>query len=79
MRAEPERRPGSGTATGGTGKTPGAAPRIVMVIKRTSSPVRRPKPQKVLVRGNERVTVGGEVKRAKKRQVSTKRRHQVVK
>ncbi|MFP3757981.1 RNA-binding protein, partial [Cupriavidus sp. SIMBA_020] len=33
-------------------------------------------PVKVLVRGNERVTAGGTVKRAKKRQASTKRPHQ---
>ncbi|AIV46484.1 YhbY family RNA-binding protein [Burkholderia pseudomallei] len=38
--------------------------------------VRRPKPQKVRVLGNERVTAGGNVKRAKKRQSSAKRQHQ---
>jgi putative YhbY family RNA-binding protein len=53
----------------------GAAPRVVKVVKQSpnASPVRRPKPQKVVVRGNERVTAGGNVKRAKKRQASTKR------
>ena len=58
----------------------GAAPRIVKVVKQSqSNTVRRPKPQKVLVRGNERVTAGGTVKRAKKRQASAKRQHQTVK
>jgi putative YhbY family RNA-binding protein len=58
----------------------GAAPRIVKVVKQSqSNTVRRPKPQKVLVRGNERVTAGGTVKRAKKRQTSAKRQHQTVK
>lgn len=53
----------------------GASPRVVKVVKVSpySSPVRRPKPQKVVVRGNERVTAGGNVKRAKKRQTSAKR------
>ena len=58
----------------------GAAPRVVKVVKQSqSNTVRRPKPQKVLVRGNERVTAGGTVKRAKKRQASAKRQHQTVK
>ncbi|WP_261546995.1 YhbY family RNA-binding protein [Burkholderia multivorans] len=53
----------------------GRAPRVVKVVKVSpnASPVRRPKPTKVVVRGNERVTAGGTVKRAKKRQTSTKR------
>jgi RNA-binding protein len=56
----------------------GRAPRVVKVVKVSpnSSPVRRPKPQKVVVKGNERVTAGGNVKRAKKRQTSAKRPHQ---
>ncbi|PCE27192.1 YhbY family RNA-binding protein [Burkholderia ubonensis] len=55
--------------------TKGRAPRTVKVVKVSpnASPVRRPKPVKVTVRGNERVTAGGTVKRAKKRQASTKR------
>ncbi|KAG0162728.1 hypothetical protein DFQ28_009134 [Apophysomyces sp. BC1034] len=52
-----------------------AAPRVVKVVK-PSSTVRRPKPQLVKVLGNERVTAGGNVKKAKKRQTSTKRQHQ---
>lgn len=56
----------------------GRAPRTVKVVKVSpnASPVRRPKPTKVVVRGNERVTAGGNVKRAKKRQASTKRPYQ---
>ena len=57
----------------------GAAPRVVKVVKTSDNPVRRPKPQKVVVRGNERVTAGGNVKRAKKRQTSAKRQHQTAK
>lgn len=56
----------------------GGAPRTVKVVKPSSS-VRRPKPVTVTVRGNERVTAGGNVKRAKKRQTSPKRHHQSVK
>lgn len=59
----PERTPGKGRA-----------PRIVTVVK--PSALRRPKPQKVVVRGNERVTAGGNVKRAKKRQSSVKKQLQ---
>jgi RNA-binding protein len=54
----------------------GAAPRVVKVVKPSENPMRRPKPQKVVVRGNERVTAGGNIKRAKKRQTSAKRQHQ---
>lgn len=58
----------------------GAAPRVVKVVKQQpDKPLRRPKPQKVLVRGNERVTAGGNIKRAKKRQTSAKRQHQTSK
>jgi len=66
-------------AAADTGKR-GAAPRVVKVVKLSQSDtVRRPKPQKVVVRGNERVTAGGTVKRAKKRQTSAKRQHQTAK
>jgi len=57
----------------------GGAPRIVKVVKPTTNSMRRGKPEKVLVRGNERVTAGGSVKRAKKRQTSVKRQHQTAK
>ncbi|PLZ03069.1 RNA-binding protein [Burkholderia sp. WAC0059] len=57
-------------------QTRGAAPRVVKVVKPSDNPMRRPKPERVLVRGNERVTAGGNVKRAKKRQTSAKRQRQ---
>jgi RNA-binding protein len=57
----------------------GRAPRVVTVIKPSEIPMRKPKPKKVVVRGNERVTAGGNIKRAKKRQTSAKRPHQSVK
>ena len=49
------------------------------VLKASDNPMRRPKPTKVVVRGNERLTAGGTVKRAKKRQTSAKRSHQSAK
>lgn len=57
----------------------GAAPRLVKVVKQPDDPKRRPKAQTVVVRGNERVTAGGTIKRAKKRQTSAKRQHQSTK
>ncbi|SDG61304.1 YhbY family RNA-binding protein [Paraburkholderia phenazinium] len=57
----------------------GRAPRVVTVVKPSEIPMRKPKPKKVVVRGNERVTQGGNIKRAKKRQTSAKRPHQSVK
>ncbi|CAD6547272.1 hypothetical protein LMG27952_04546 [Paraburkholderia hiiakae] len=54
----------------------GAAPRTVKVVKASDNPMRKPKSQKVTVKGNERVTQGGNIKRAKKRQTSSKRPHQ---
>jgi putative YhbY family RNA-binding protein len=65
----------------GEPSTKGAAPRIVKAVKitRDAPAVRKPKKQKLLVRGNERVTAGGNVKRAKKRQTSAKRQHQTSK
>jgi putative YhbY family RNA-binding protein len=63
----------------GPKRSGGAAPRLVKVVKPTENPMRRPKPQTVVVRGNERVTAGGTVKRAKKRQTSAKRQHQSAK
>ena len=54
----------------------GRAPRVVKVVKPTDVPLRKPRAKAVLVRGNERVTQGGNIKRAKKRQTSAKRSHQ---
>jgi putative YhbY family RNA-binding protein len=68
--------PSAGEAAAETSK--GRAPRVVKVVKitRDAPVVRKPKKQKLLVRGNERVTAGGNVKRAKKRLPSAKRHHQ---
>jgi RNA-binding protein len=54
----------------------GAAPRVVKVLKFSKSGNHRPQVKKMTVRGNERLTAGGTVKRAKKRpaQTSVKKR-----
>lgn len=54
----------------------GAAPRLVTIVKPTGNTRRRPMPTTVLVRGNERVTAGGNVRKAKKRPSSIKRQRQ---
>jgi putative YhbY family RNA-binding protein len=51
----------------------GSPPRRVKIIQRNSSPARRPRRKTVRVLGNERVTTGGLIKKAKKRQVSLKK------
>jgi putative YhbY family RNA-binding protein len=75
-----------GTVTRPSGDVPSAreagkrgAPRVVKVVKPSENPMRKPKAQKVTVKGNERVTQGGNIKRAKKRQTSSKRAHQNAK
>jgi RNA-binding protein len=50
------------------------APRTVMVKKYTRNPQKRPKPVATRVLGNERVAAGGQLKRAKARQASIKKR-----
>ncbi len=57
------RRPGSGTA-----------PRTVTVKKPSAAPNRRPTRKEVTVLGNERVTQGGNVKRARARPASQKKK-----
>lgn len=52
----------------------GAGPRIVRVIKAAKSQNHRPQVKKLRVLGNQRVTVGGILKRAKTRQGSVKKR-----
>ncbi|MDR5772128.1 YhbY family RNA-binding protein [Caballeronia sp. LP006] len=61
--------------------TKGRAPRIVKAVKitRDAPAVKKPRKQTLKVLGNERVTAGGNVKRAKKRQAGSKRQHQAVK
>jgi RNA-binding protein len=49
-------------------------PKVVMVKKFTRNPQRRPKPVATTVLGNERVAAGGQVKRAKPRQTSAKKK-----
>jgi putative YhbY family RNA-binding protein len=54
----------------------GAAPKVVKVLKFSKSGNHRPQVKKLTVRGNERLTAGGMVKRAKKRpaQASAKKK-----
>jgi RNA-binding protein len=49
----------------------GGAPRVVKVLKFSRSGNHRPQVKKLTVRGNERLTAGGLVKRAKKRPAQT--------
>jgi len=51
----------------------GAGPREVKILKFSKSGTRRPEIKKVKVMGNQRVTAGGLIKRAKKRLNSTKK------
>ena len=50
-----------------------AGPRTVKILKFSKSGNHRPQVKKLTVRGNERVTAGGMVKRAKKRTLSAKK------
>nr|WP_144828683.1 YhbY family RNA-binding protein [Cupriavidus gilardii] len=52
----------------------GAAPRTVTVRKAAATPGRRPTRKELTVLGNERVTAGGNVKRARTRQASQKKK-----
>jgi putative YhbY family RNA-binding protein len=47
--------------------------REVTIVKPSPSGTKRPTVSKVILKGNERVTAGGLIKRAKKRQASSKR------
>ncbi len=49
-------------------------PRVVKIVKFSKSPTHRPQVKKVRVFGNERVTAGGSIKRAKKRATSVKKK-----
>ncbi len=51
-----------------------APPRTVLARKPPSRPGQRPKAKKIQLLGNERLTPGGNVKRAKIRQASSKKR-----
>jgi RNA-binding protein len=47
--------------------------REVTIVKPSASGTKKPSVSKVMVKGNERVTQGGNIKRAKPRQASTKK------
>lgn len=53
--------------------TAGKGMREVTIVKASPSGTKRPSVTKVLLKGNERVTQGGNIKRAKARQKSTKK------
>jgi putative YhbY family RNA-binding protein len=57
--------------TRGTRKAGGL--REVTIVKPSASGTKRPSVTRVLVKGNERVTAGGNIKRAKRRQTSQKK------
>jgi putative YhbY family RNA-binding protein len=48
-------------------------PKVVKILKFSKSGNHRPQVKKITVLGNERVTVGGEIKRARKRATSIKK------
>lgn len=52
----------------------GAGPRVVKLVSFSKSGNHRPTVRKVRVFGNERLTPGGQIKRAKKRQTSVKKK-----
>ena len=49
-------------------------PKVVKIVKFSKSGNHRPQVKKVRVLGNERVTTGGSIKRAKRRTISVKKR-----
>jgi putative YhbY family RNA-binding protein len=51
----------------------GKGVRMVTIVKPSASGTRRPSVTRVMVKGNERVTAGGNIKRAKLRQTSPKK------
>lgn len=51
----------------------GKGMRMVTIVKASASGTKKPSVTKVLLKGNERVTAGGSIKRAKSRQASTKK------
>ncbi|UGQ48090.1 ribosome assembly RNA-binding protein YhbY [Massilia endophytica] len=51
----------------------GKGMRMVTIVKPSASGTKKPTISKVMLKGNERVTTGGTIKRAKKRQTSSKK------
>lgn len=60
-------------AVPGRSETRGKGLREVTIVKPSPSGTKRPSVTKVMVKGNERVTQGGNIKRAKPRQSSAKK------
>lgn len=54
-------------------ETRGKGMREVTIVKPSASGTKRPSVTKVMLKGNERITAGGSIKRAKPRQKSSKR------
>jgi len=54
-------------------ETRGKGMREVTIVKPSASGTKRPSVSKVMIKGNERVTAGGSIKRAKPRQKSAKK------
>lgn len=67
-------RPKVETAKERTAKS-GKGMREVTIVKPSPSGTKRPTVSKVILKGNERVTAGGNIKRAKPRQTSLKKNH----
>ncbi|MGB9989296.1 ribosome assembly RNA-binding protein YhbY [Pseudoduganella rhizocola] len=65
-------RPKKETEKTGNAKA-GKGMRTVTIVKPSPSGTKKPTVSKVLLKGNERVTQGGNIKRAKKRQTSSKK------
>ena len=63
-------KPEAGAERSGTS---GRGMREVTIVKPSASGTKRPSVTKVMVKGNERVTAGGSIKRAKPRQKSVKK------
>jgi RNA-binding protein len=57
----------------GPSATRGKGMREVTIVKASASGTKRPSVTKVMIKGNERVTEGGTIKRAKPRQASPKK------
>jgi putative YhbY family RNA-binding protein len=69
-------RPVEGADTAEPAADRGAPPRTVKILKFSKSGHHRPQIKKVTVYGNQRVTAGGSIKRAKKRVTSVKKKAQ---
>ena len=65
-------RPKKETVKERSGKS-GPGMREVTIVKASASGTKKPSVTKVMLKGNERVTAGGNIKRAKPRQTSSKK------